>query len=77
MSTTITLRTEPRLRALLEKRAAATGQSLSEVVRGILENALAERSAGERIQHLRARLSLSQRTEDPWRKRLRERNWRP
>jgi plasmid stability protein len=77
MGTTITIRTEAGLRSLLEERAAASGKSISELVREILESALSERPNGERTGHLRGRLSLSKRPEEPWRKTLRERNWRP
>jgi plasmid stability protein len=77
MSTTITIRTEAALRSLLKERAAATGKSVSEVVREILELALTEHSTGERVGHLKGRLSLSKPSSEPWRARLRERNWRP
>ena len=77
MGTTITIRTESGLRSLLEDRAAATGKSISEVVREILENALAERPVGERTGHLKAQLHLPSRSVELWRKRLRARNWRP
>jgi len=77
MRTTITIRTERALRALLEERAAATRKTISDVVREILEGALAEGPTGERTGHLRGRLSLPKRPEEPWRKRLRAQNWRP
>jgi plasmid stability protein len=77
MGTTITIRTEVKLRSRLEERAAATGQSISALVREILERALAECPTGDRTGHLKGRLSLTRRPEEPWRKRLRAQNWRP
>lgn len=77
MSTTLTFRADDRLRDRLEKRAAASGKSLSALVREILENAVAERSVGRRAGHLKARLSLPRSPADPWRKSVRSRNRRP
>lgn len=77
MSTTITIRTETALRSLLEERAAAAGKSLSEVVREILEAALAAQAVDERAGHLAGRLRLPRRPAGRWRRQLRERNWRP
>lgn len=77
MRTTITIRTEESLRRELEERAASAGESLSETVRRILLDAVAERPLGERVGHLRGTLDLSRRPAEPWRERLRERNWRP
>lgn len=77
MRKTITIRTESALRSLLEERAAAVGKSVSQLIREILERALAPGSVEERAGHLRGRLSLSRRPAEPWKARLRERNWRP
>lgn len=76
MSTTITVRTDEALRRELQERAAALGKSLSEVVREILEHAVAERPLEARTGHLRGKLDLRRKDEEPWRKALRERNWR-
>lgn|GEM_PF-1060546 len=76
MSTTITIRTDEALRRRLEERAAERGQSLSEVAREILENGLTPRAIGERAGHLRGKLALPPQESEPWRKTLRERNWR-
>lgn len=76
MSTTITIRAEPALRSLLEERAAATGKSISEVVREILERALGERPMGDRIRHLRGSFPRRHRRNDPWSRSIRARNWR-
>jgi len=77
MSTTITIRTDDPLRKRLEELAAATGRSLSQVVREILQNAVEERSIGERAGHLKGTISLPRGPEQGWRRAIRERNWRP
>jgi hypothetical protein len=77
MSRTITIRADGRLRERLEKRAAASGKSLSALIREILENAVAERSVGRRAGHLKARVSLPRRPSDSWRRSVLDRNWRP
>ncbi|MEZ5330785.1 MAG: hypothetical protein R2991_01760 [Thermoanaerobaculia bacterium] len=77
MGTTLTIRTDDVLRAALEERARARGQTLSETAREILRNAVEERPLGERTGHLRGALKLARGAEEPWRQALRERNWRP
>jgi plasmid stability protein len=77
MRTTLTIRTDEKLREALQKRAAIQGKTVSELAREILSEAVAERPLAERVGHLRGRLNLGQSTSDPWRKHLRERNWRP
>jgi hypothetical protein len=77
MSTTITIRAGESLREVLDKKAAASGKSVSELVREILEEALAVTPLGIRTGHLKGRLTLPRKTSDPWRKRLRQGNWRP
>jgi hypothetical protein len=47
------------------------------VVREILEEALSERPIGVRAGQLKGRLDVPANDEDPWRRQLRERNWRP
>ncbi len=77
MRTTLTIRADENLLEALKTRAAAHGKSVSEVAREILSDALAERPLSERIGHLRGQLDLESGASDPWRDRLRERNWRP
>jgi hypothetical protein len=77
MRARITIGVDVRLRQQLMRRAEAARTSLSEVVRGILENAMGTKSIGERAGHLIGRLRLPRRPADEWEKRLRERNWRP
>jgi plasmid stability protein len=76
MRTTLTIRTDEALREALAKRASAQGKTVSEVARDILQSALEERPLKERTSHLKGRLRLSQKQTDPWRRSLRERNWR-
>jgi plasmid stability protein len=77
MSTTLTVRTDEHIREALRQRAAAQGKTISVVVREILEEALSERPIGVRAGHLKGRLDVPANDEDPWRRQLRERNWRP
>lgn len=77
MGTTITFRVDDELRRDLEERASRLGKSLSETVRDILATAVAREPIGERAAHLRGRLRLPRTNSEPWRRQLRERNWRP
>jgi Arc/MetJ-type ribon-helix-helix transcriptional regulator len=77
MSTTVTVRLDEGLRQALELRAKATRKSLSEVVRDTLREALDERPLGERIGHLAGILDIELDDDDPWRRQIKERNWRP
>lgn len=76
MRTTITVRTDRKLREALDRKAAAKGKTVSEIVREILEQAVGETSLGSRTAHLQGRLALRSTTSDPIRKRIRARNWR-
>ena len=75
-STTITIRADAALRRELEGRADALGKSLSEVVREILEAAVSRQPLEGRVSHLKGRLRLPRSHSEPWRRELRERNWR-
>jgi hypothetical protein len=75
MGTTVTVRLEEPLREALEARAAATGSTISEVVRETLRAAFAERPLGERIGHLKGILEVEL-DDDPWRRQIEDRNWR-
>lgn len=76
VSTTITIRAAEALRQALVRKAAARGKTVSELVREILEEALSERPLEDRAGHLKGKLELPPKASEPWRKRLRERNWR-
>lgn len=75
MGATLTVRTSPELRRALESRAKGAGKTVSEFVREVLEDAVAERPMAERTAHVRGQLELDQPGEE-WRKHLRQRNWR-
>ena len=77
MRTTLTIRTDEKLREALRKRAALQGKTISELAREILSEALEERPMSTRIGHLEGRLACHPDTSDAWRKTIRERNWRP
>jgi len=79
MSTTLTLtiQTDEKLHEALQERAAMQGKTVPELAREILSEAVAERALAERVGHLRGQLHLEQDTLDPWRKHLRESNFRP
>lgn len=76
MSTTLTVRTDDALRDALAERARAQGKTLSQLVREILEAALAERPVESRAGHLKGRLMLREQASEPWRESLRRHNWR-
>ena len=76
MGKTLTVRTSDKLEKALRDRADEAGLSLSELVREILESAVAERPLGERIAHLMRPLEPSSRPLTDWQRQLRERNWR-
>ena len=76
MSTTITIRADESLREALDKKAALSGKTVSQVVREILEDALADRPLKARAGHLKGTLTLGGKTAEPWRQQLRQRNWR-
>jgi len=76
MSTTLTIRLDPALKRALDDRARLHRQSVSALVREILDNAVAERPLGERIGHLAGRLGPARGEPDEWERHLRETNWR-
>jgi len=76
MSTTITIRTGQSLREALEERAKARGITLSQAAREILQDALEKGPKGPKTEHLRGRLKIYKSSGEPWRKSLREHNWR-
>lgn len=77
MRTTLTVRADEALRDALAERARAQGKTLSQLVREILEAALAERTLESRAGHLKGRLVLREEAVEPWRESLRRHNWRP
>lgn len=76
MATTLTIRADDELRGELQRRASVEGKTVSEVVREILHQALAEEPLGTKVGHLRGRLAAPLHDTDPWRKKLQDHNWR-
>ena len=77
MRTTLTIRTDEALRKSLARRAKEQGKTVSELVREILADALANRPLGAKTGHLRGGIRLSGKPKEPWRREIRDRNWRP
>jgi len=75
MSTTVTVRLDDALREALELKAKATRKTISEVVRDTLRESLDDRPLGEKVGHLGGILEIEP-DDDPWRRQIRERNWR-
>jgi len=76
MDKTLTLRLDAKQRNALLEIARHQGKSVSQLVRDLLSNALAERPLGDKAKHLKGQLKLSRAMEDAWRRKLKERNWR-
>jgi len=72
----MTNHTDESLVEALKRRAKAQGKTVSEVVREILQEALTEQPLATKTGHLRGRLKLPQKSDDPWRQQIRNRNWR-
>jgi plasmid stability protein len=77
MSTILTIDADEELHEALQERAAVQGKTVSELAREILSEAVAGRALAERVGHLRGQLQLQDDSSDPWRKHLRESNFRP
>jgi hypothetical protein len=67
LTTTLTIRTDEALREALQKQADVQGNTVSELAREILAEAVAERPLAESIGHLRGQLDLAPGDSDPWR----------
>lgn len=76
MDATLTLRLDSGLRRKLRARAVALKVSEAEVVRQALDREVNREPLGKRIGHLRGVLRLPRELSDPWRKKIREHNWR-
>lgn len=77
MAATLTIRADEPLRQALQRRASAEGKTVSEVVREILYESLSDKPLEARIGHLKGRLAPAEEPTDPWRREIRDRNWRP
>ena len=77
MDATLTLRLDGGLRRKLRARAVALKVSEAEVVRQALDREVNAEPLGKRISNLRGVLRSPRKPDDdPWRKAIRENNWR-
>lgn len=76
MSTTLTIRIAADEREALIRRATQRGLTVSELVRDILREGLAERSMSAKAGHLKGRLRIKRTAAVSWRRQIREHNWR-
>jgi len=76
MERTLTIRIDAEQQRKLSQTAKMLGKSVSELVREILQQALAERSVITKAGHLKGRLALVPSPHDPWARKLKEHNWR-
>jgi hypothetical protein len=76
MNKTLTIRLDADQQQKLGQTAKMLDKSVSELVREILSEALAERSIGARAGHVKGRISLPAQPRDAWARKIKERNWR-
>ena len=76
MEKTLTIRIDTQQQRKLGKAAKMLGKSVSELVRDILQEALAERTIGIKAGHLKGQLKLPAQPRDAWARKIKERNWR-
>ena len=76
MPTKLTVRIDDEFQKALEKRARAMGKTVSELVRDLLESALAEEPISARAGHLKGRLALPKPEPGSLRERFIANNWR-
>lgn len=76
MNSTLTIRLDKQQRDALSKRARSEQKSESEVARELLAQGLEPRADWEQALKLKGCVKLPKEPTDPWRKQLRERNWR-
>jgi hypothetical protein len=78
METTLTIRLPKREREALRRRAAAEKRSESALVRDLIEREVHRGFDFEGVRHLVGSIASRPKhwQKDPWRKHIRERNWR-
>ena len=78
MKTTLTIRLPKKQRDALERRAAAGKRSESALVRDLIQREVDRGFDFERVRHLVGSVASRPKhwLKDPWRKHIRERNWR-
>jgi predicted DNA-binding protein len=78
METTLTIRLPKAQREALKRRAAEEGRTESALVRQLIERELDRGFDFERVRHIVGSVKSRPKhwKENPWRKQIRERNWR-
>ena len=78
METTLTIRLPGKQREALRRRAAAEKRSESALVRDLIEQEIQRGFDFDRVRHLVGSIASASKhwEKDPWRKHIRQRNWR-
>lgn len=78
MDTTLTIRLPRAQREALKRRATVEKRSESDLVREMIRREMKRRFDFERVRHLIGSIASTPKhwEKDPWRKRIRQRNWR-
>jgi predicted DNA-binding protein len=78
METTLTIRLPKRQREALKRRAAAEKRTESALVRELIDREMQRGFNFERVRHLVGSVASPAKhwAKDPWRKHIRQRNWR-
>lgn len=78
METTLTIRLPAKQREALRRRAAAEKRSESALLRDLIERELQRGFDFDCVRHLVGSIASAPKhwEKDPWRKRIRRRNWR-
>jgi predicted DNA-binding protein len=78
METTLTIRLPAKQREALRRRAAAEKRSESALVRDLIEQEIQRGFDFEHVRHLVGSIASPSKhwEKDPWRKHIRQRNWR-
>jgi predicted DNA-binding protein len=78
METTLTIRLSGKQREVLKRRAAAEKRSESALVRDLIDREINRGFDFNRVRHLVGSIASSPKhwAKDPWRKHIRQRNWR-
>jgi predicted DNA-binding protein len=78
MESTLTIRLPAKQREALRRRAAAEKRSESALVRDLIEQEIQRGFDFDRVRHLVGSIASPSKhwEKDPWRKHIRQRNWR-
>jgi plasmid stability protein len=76
MKKKLSIRLDAEQQRQLRQTAKILGKSMSELVREILEQALAERPIAAKAAHVKGSLNLIPSSRNAWSRKLKERNWR-